>query len=121
VAALVAALRRVPVAAEPRPPAPAQFAPPQPSLLDTLRPTAIVKGTGEIAFLVEQACDELWLLRLSYVGSNGRSTEFTVEPTEVDGRLLYANCFPRGNEKEFIIDRIEWVRVLTEAEEGWLG
>lgn len=118
---LVATLRRVPVTAEPRPPAPALLAPPQPSLLDTPRPSAIVKGTREIALLLDQACEEFWLLRLSYVASNGRGTEFTVEPTEIDGRRLWANCFPRGNEKEFVIDRIEWVRVLTEAEEGWLG
>ena len=121
VAAVVAALRRVPVAPEPRPPAPAPFAPPQPSLLDTPRPTAIVKGRREITSLLDQACEELWLLRLAYVGGNGRSTELTVEPCEIDGRRLWANCFPRGNEKEFVIDRIEWVRVLTEAEEGWLG
>lgn len=122
-AAVVAALRRAPVAADPHPlaPAPTPMAPPQPSLLDPPRPTAIVKGTYEIALLVEQACDEFWLLRLSYLGSNGRGTELTVEPTEVEGRRLYANCFPRGNEKEFVIDRIEWVRVLTEAEERWLG
>ncbi|MDP1806006.1 MAG: helicase-associated domain-containing protein, partial [Acidimicrobiales bacterium] len=118
---LVAALRRVPVTAEPRPPAPASLAPPQPSLLDIPRPSAIVKGTREIALLLDQACEEFWLLRLSYVGSNGRGTELTVEPTEIDGRRLWANCFPRGNEREFVIDRIEWVRVLTEAEEGWLG
>jgi hypothetical protein len=121
VAAVVAALRRVPVAPEPRLPAPAPFAPPQPSLLATPRPTAIVKGRREITSLLDQACEEFWLLRLSYVGSNGRSTELTVEPTEIDGRRLWANCFPRGNEEEFVIDRIEWVRVLTEAEEGWLG
>lgn len=120
-AAVVAALRRTPVAAAtpPRPPAPAPL--PQPSLLDAPRPTAIVKGSREIASLLEQACDELWLLRLSYVASNGRSTELTVEPTDIEGPLLYANCFPRGNEREFVIDMIEWVRVLTEAEEGWLG
>lgn len=121
VVAVVAALRRAPVAPEPRLPAPVPFAPPQPTLLDTPRPTAIVKGRREITSLLDQACEEFWLLRLSYVGSNGRSTELTVEPTEIDGRRLWANCFPRGNEKEFVIDRIEWVRVLTEAEEGWLG
>jgi hypothetical protein len=118
VEAVVAALRKA-VAPQPRQPAP--VAPSHPSLLDTPRPSEIIKGAGAIGEVLDVACDEFWLVRLSYVGSNGRSTELTVEPTEVAGRHLYASCFPRGNERDFLIDRIEWVRVLTEAEEGLLG
>lgn len=124
-ATIVAELRRKPLPAEPsvsRPPAsivaPARWPPPAPS--ETFRPYAIVKGPRAIRALLDQACEEYWVVRLSYVSAKGHSTELTVEPTDVNGRRLYAACFPRGNDRTFTIARIEWARVLTEAEEELL-
>lgn len=120
--ALVTALRTTAVAPPPRPaplpPAPVRL---PPSLLDTPRPPDIVRGSPAVRAALEQACDEFWLVRLSHVAADGRGSELTVEPTEIAGRYLYATCFPRGNEQRFAVDRIEWLRVLTEAEERLIG
>jgi len=70
--------------------------------------------------LLGVACEEYWVVRLSYAHSNGHASELTVEPTDIDARDLHASCFPRGDERRFVIDRIEWVRILTEAEEELL-
>ncbi len=125
--AIVVELRRKPpppAAASPKgPAAPGSPAPTpwaQPVLADILRPTDIIRDPRAVRALLGQACDEYWLARLSYVGSTGHATEITVEPTELDGRHLYAHCFPMGNERTFVIDRIEWARILTDAEENLL-
>lgn len=115
--ALVAALRRAPVVSDAPPPGPAPTPRPRTSLLDTPRPVEIVKVARQIRQLLEQACDQYWLVRLGYVNDRGRSTELTVEPIEIDTMHLYAPCFPAGDERQLVVDRIEWVRVLTEAEE----
>ena len=129
--AVVAELRRRPVV-EPRPaehPPPAPAPVPRPHL--TLagpasspaapRPAEIVKGPRAVRALLSQACEEYWVVRLSYLNTNGRSAELTVEPTDVDARQVHAICFPRGDERSFLFDRIDWVRVLTEAEEAYLS
>jgi predicted DNA-binding transcriptional regulator YafY len=85
------------------------------------RPTQIAKDPWAVRALLDAACEEFWLVRLSYVDSQGRSSELTVEPTDVEGDRLYANCFPRGNQRTFVIDVVEWARVLTEAEEDQLA
>ena len=115
---LVAALRRAPVASEAPPPAPAPVPRPRPSLLERHRPAEIIKFPRQIRQVLEQACDEYWLVRLGYLNDHGRSAELTVEPIEVDTIHLYGTCFPDGDERQFSVDRIEWVRVLTEAEES---
>jgi hypothetical protein len=121
VASLVAELRRVPVAPARLPaPPPRSIGLPQPTLLSALRPTEIVKDPASIRALLSEASDELWLVRLSYVNSQGHSTEVTVEPSDVDHHRLSARCFPRGNSRTFVLDLIEWARVLTEAEEDLL-
>ncbi|HEV2759929.1 MAG TPA: helicase-associated domain-containing protein, partial [Acidimicrobiales bacterium] len=128
--AVVAELRRRPVV-EPRrpehpplPPAPVPrshltVAGP-PSSRAVPRPAEIVKGPRAVRALLGEACEEYWVVRLSYLNTNGRGTELTVEPTDLDGHQLYAICFPRGDERSFVVDRIDWVRVLTEAEEAYL-
>ena len=129
--AVVAELRRKPVAppraAEHPPVAPAPVRPqltlagvPSPSS-SSPRPAEIVKGPRAVRALLGQACEEYWVVRLSYLSTNGRGAELTVEPTDLDGRHLHAVCFPQGDERSFIVDRIEWVRVLTEAEEAFLS
>jgi hypothetical protein len=115
--AVVAALRRAPVAPEGPPPAPALTPRPGPSLLDTPRPAEIIKVPRLIRRLLEEACDEYWLVRLGYINDHGRSAELTVEPIEVDTVYLYGTCYPDGDDRQLVVDRIEWVRVLTEAEE----
>ena len=128
--AVVAELRRRPVV-EPRPPEHPPLAPAPvprhltlagpPSSPPAARPAEIVKGPRTVRALLGQACEEYWVVRLSYLNTNGRSTELTVEPTEVDGHQLHALCFPRGDERSFVLERIDWVRVLTEAEEAYLS
>ena len=83
-----------------------------------MRPTEIAKGPRAVRSLLADACDEYWLVRLSYAEDNGHSSELTVEPIEMDAANLYAECLPDANEERFLIDRIEWARVLTEAEEA---
>jgi len=121
--AVVAELRRRPVAApqptEHRPLAPA--ATPHPRLTSTVRPAEIVKGPRAVRLVLGEACEQYWVVRLSYLDSRGRGSELTVEPTDLDGRMLYGMCFPEGDDRSFVIDRIEWVRVLTEAEEALLS
>ena len=116
--ALVADLRRVPVTsvAQP-PPVPARVPSRPPSVPDTRRPAHIIKAPREVRQVLELACDEYWLVRLGYVNDHGRSIELTVEPIEGDAIHVYATCFPGGDERQLVLDRIEWVRVLTEAEE----
>lgn len=118
VAALVDELRRAPAAATSVPAPPRRhIGLPQPTPLPAIRPIGIAKDPASIRGLLSDASDELWLVRLAYVNSQGHSTEITVEPTDVDDRRLYAHCFPRRNERSFMLDLIEWARVLTEAEE----
>lgn len=116
-AAVVADLRRQPVA-PPRPPdRPPLALAPLPGGPPAARPAEIVKGPRAIRSVLDAACEEYWPVRMSYVSGNGRGAELTVEPTDLDGRHLYAMCLPRGDDRSFVVDRIEWVRVLTEAEE----
>jgi hypothetical protein len=118
--ALVAALRRAPVNSEAPPPAPAPTPRRQPDVLATARPAHIVKAPREVRQILYLACDEYWLVRLGYVNDHGRSTELTVEPIEVDTVHMYGTCFPGGDERQFVLDRIEWLRVLTDVEERLL-
>jgi len=125
-AAVVAQLRRTPVAPPvppPAPPAPAQ----QPALYavppissSAARPTDIAKGSRAVRQLLSAACDEFWLVRLSTVDTRGRQVELTLEPTDMDGRYVYGDTFPDGDEESLIIDLIQWARVLTHAEEALL-
>ncbi len=121
---IVADLRRtpLPVAAPPAAPPvdPESLRWLQATLSGTERPTGIAKGSREVRSLLDMACEEYWVIRLSYVHSNGHASEITVEPTDINARNLHATCFPRGDERRFVVDRIEWVRVLTEAEEELL-
>lgn len=124
--AIVCDLRRKPLPTAPpvakhtpvQPPPPSPW--PPPTLLDVVRPTEIVKDTRAVRDLLLEACEEYWVVRLSYVDGKGLATELTVEPTDLDGRNLYASCFPRGNRRTFAVGRIEWARILTEAEEELL-
>jgi hypothetical protein len=119
--AIVDDLRRHPVPAAAGPaPGWSPVAAVAPRLPPATRPTQIVKDRHEVRAVLSDACDECWVVRLSYVNSQGNATELTVEPTDLDRAKLYAACWPRGNERSFIVDHIEWVRVLTEAEEDLL-
>jgi len=118
-AAAVAQLRRTPPPA-PEPPAPAVQPWSQPRLVGAARPADIARGPRAIRALLAAACDEYWLVRLSYVDGTARGSELTVEPIEISGGNLYAECLPEGDEQRLVIDAIEWARVLTEAEEQLL-
>jgi len=118
-AAVVAQIRRTPLPA-PAPAAPAIQPWSQPRLVGADRPAEIAKGPRAIRSLLAAACDEYWLVRLSYVDGAGRASELTVEPIETDGGNLYAECLPEGDEQRLVIDSIEWARVLTETEERML-
>jgi predicted DNA-binding transcriptional regulator YafY len=111
-------MRRKPLRVDEAPTPPART--PLPRLPEVARPTVIAKDPRAIRSLLAAACEEYWVVRLSYVNGAGRSTELSVEPIELDGGTLYAACFPRGDERALVLDLIDWARVLTEAEEELL-
>jgi predicted DNA-binding transcriptional regulator YafY len=90
-------------------------------MLLAFRPTEIARGPRAVRFVLGQACEEFWLVRIAYLSTSGGGSELTIEPTDLDARHLYAVCFPDGDERRFVVDRIEWVRVLTEAEEALIS
>jgi len=80
------------------------------------RPTAIARGDG-VGPLVALACEEEWLVRLAYRNAADAVAEHTVAVSEVHGGRALVERLPRWDRQSFRVDRIEWVRVLTPAEE----
>ncbi len=113
-AKVVAELRMKPLA----PPPPPVFEMPLPGTRSAVRPADIARTPMAVRYVLGQACEEFWLVRMAYLSTSGGGSELTVEPVDIDARHLYATCFPDGDERRFVVDRIEWVRVLTEAEEA---
>lgn len=128
-AAAVAALR---AAAAPSP-APAPIPPPRPapaparrpapppgeSLFDAVpaRPVAIARSRAEVDSLVEDAVDLDWMLRISYVDSRGMESQIKVAPLLATRAKLHVSVLPTYARRTLNRNRIQWARVLTEAEE----
>ncbi|HET6795130.1 MAG TPA: hypothetical protein VFH45_11835, partial [Acidimicrobiales bacterium] len=81
------------------------------------RPGHIARTPQEVSELLAEAEEESWPVRLSYVNGKGRESQYVGQPIGVNRRFLILSCFPRGGAKELVVNRIEWARVLTEAEE----
>lgn len=82
------------------------------------RPTEIFHDPAEIAHLVRLADEEEWLLRLSYTAASGKSSEVTVFVIGVSGSVVEVQVAPRWTDQRYVLERINWARAMTEAEEG---
>ncbi len=132
VAAMVQRLRNAPPPAPSPPPSPPprRGTPPpgprprpavvQARLLDDddpPRPGHIAQDGDAIIALVDEAIDEGWLVRLSYVNGKGEEAESWVEPLALSRRTLRVNRVGRGGGQELVLRRIRWARIATAAEE----
>jgi hypothetical protein len=127
VEAVVAALRRpagtaVPKAAarKPAPKSPANGSRPSSPplfLLDDDRPGAIAKAPGHVGELLKLACDGEWLARISYVNGRGDESQLNVAVLDVGPRKMLVSVLPSFNNRTLNVSRVQWARILTEAEE----
>jgi hypothetical protein len=130
-ASVVARLRRA------RPPAPAapprptprsraappatKAAPPPAALFDdAVRPMEIVKDREQVAELLAQAFVEDWAVRIAYTNRKGRSSQLSVVLLGPPTADVFVDVLPRGGERVLALERIEWARAMTEAEEDHL-
>jgi len=81
------------------------------------RPTEIVRTRDEVVALLNEAEEQEWLVRLSYTSAAGRSAELTVLILGISDSVVLAQVAPRWTDQKYVVDRISWVRALTEAEE----
>src|SRR5207253_10243257 len=93
-----------------RPPSPPLF------LLDD-RPSAIAKAPGDVIELLELACDGEWLARISYVNGKGQESQLNVAVLDVGPGKLLVDVLPGYNSRTLNLSRVQWARILTEAEE----
>jgi hypothetical protein len=83
-----------------------------------LRPTQIAKDHREVPKLLEEAAAEGWAVRLGYVNGEGTEREFYAQVLScVPGRVRVRYLGERGGGGELATYRVQWARVLTEAEE----
>ncbi|MGH9127449.1 MAG: helicase-associated domain-containing protein, partial [Acidimicrobiales bacterium] len=82
-----------------------------------VRPVAIVKDPQAVLGVLEAAYDEEWMVRLGYTSRNGRTTQLSCVVTAVEDDEVVVEVLPRWDERSLPLDRIEWARVMTEAEE----
>ena len=81
------------------------------------RPTQIFRSRPDIVDILLDAYNEDWLVRLSYTSSAGKTKEVTVAVCDVDAASVTVEASPRWTTQTYVLDRIGWARVLTEAEE----
>ncbi len=81
------------------------------------RPAAIAKGRDAVVSVLEQAYDEDWMVRIGYTGGNRRTYQLSAVVVAVEDDEVWLECAPRWDHRGIALDQIEWVRVLTEAEE----
>lgn len=122
--AVVAGLRQAPPPKASKAPAPAPApAPPRPAPSPLLftegtdRPPHIAKAPAAIRQLLEQACDEDWLVRVAYTNGKGRTSQLNLVVDDVSPSKLIVEVLPNFNIRTLNLDRVEWARALTEAEE----
>lgn len=82
------------------------------------RPSDIVRTRRDIANVLERASEEEWLVRVSYASTADESSEMTVMVIDVTSSELLAQIAPDWTDHTYELERINWVRVLTLAEEG---
>ncbi|MGI9034011.1 MAG: helicase-associated domain-containing protein [Acidimicrobiales bacterium] len=127
-ATLVGRLRRAPSRAAtppppPPPPAPPPPAPPLPDLElfdEPDRPMDIAKGSEAVTELLGRAFFEDWPVRIGYTNRNGRSTQLNVAVLALPDTHVPVDVLPEGTQRTLALDRVEWARVMTDAEEEHL-
>ncbi|HTX63669.1 MAG TPA: helicase-associated domain-containing protein [Acidimicrobiales bacterium] len=81
------------------------------------RPSGIVRTPETIFDLLQLAGEEEWCVRISYTSGAGKTFEVTVDVLDVSDRVILAQVAPRWTEQKYLLERIGWARILTEAEE----
>ena len=84
------------------------------------RPTEIVRSREAVFRLLELAAEHEWAVRISYTSAAGKTVEVTAAVLDVSERVMVAYVAPRWSEQKYVLERIGWARVLTEAEEAVL-
>jgi hypothetical protein len=85
---------------------------------DSSRPSHIATTPTAIAELLDRAASEQWPVRMAYTNAKGDEREFFAEILQADRlgiRVRY--LFDRAGGTELVPYRVQWVRVLTAAEE----
>jgi hypothetical protein len=81
------------------------------------RPSEIAYSPAAIQGLLELAAAQGWLVRLSYTSGAGKTLEVVVDVLDVSERAMVGQVAPRWSEQRYVLERIGWARVLTDAEE----
>jgi predicted DNA-binding transcriptional regulator YafY len=66
-----------------------------------------------IVELLSEAVECGAVVEIGYGDSRGRYTERTVEPVDVGPDALVAHCHLRDDERNFVLERIEWARMVS--------
>ena len=85
-----------------------------------VRPTMIARGPVAVAELLERALVDDWPVRLAYTSKKGRSTQLTGAVLDVGDRDVVFELIT-WESRVLALSRIDWARVLTEAEEDALA
>lgn len=81
------------------------------------RPRAIAREPAEVARLLDDACENDWLVRLSFTSRGTTALEATCDVLDIADDTAYLVEMSTGDEIEVPLDAIAWSRALTEAEE----
>ena len=81
------------------------------------RPNHIARGEEAIGDLLGQAWLDDWLVRVSYVSTEGEVSEVFAEVLDVSEDRVSIRRLDTGAAVELTADQARWARVLTEAEE----
>ncbi|MFP5375550.1 MAG: helicase-associated domain-containing protein [Acidimicrobiia bacterium] len=104
-----------------KPASPLPPPPPAPELfVGDDRPTAIAKDPAAIRRLLEEACGEMWAVRISYRNAKGAGAQLNVVVHHVSTDGVIASVVPAFECRTLNLQRVDWARVLTEAEEEQL-
>ena len=87
------------------------------ALPECSRPTAIAKGGGDVLDMLEHAAAHEWFVRVAYMNVKGTTSEANVAVLDVEGDDVALCILPEVAPQVVALTRIEWARVLTEAEE----
>ncbi|MGQ0744774.1 MAG: helicase-associated domain-containing protein [Acidimicrobiales bacterium] len=98
----------------PDPEKPTLFGPPA-------RPALIAKDSEDITTLLEAAQAMEWAVRLAYTNRKGQSAQMNLALLDPPrGNEVVVEVLPSGTSRVLLLDRIEWARIMTEAEEDLL-
>lgn len=121
VAAIVGSLRQPKAAASAPAQAPARR--PAPATIplfddDPARPVSIARARHDVDRLIEDAVESDWALRLSYVNGKGIESQLNVVPLIATSQKIHVTVLPSLTSRTLNRSRVQWARVLTEAEEN---